>query len=44
MRRHLALFTALLAPAAIAQEGPRSERRSPEQVFRFLDKDKEILA
>src|SRR4051812_4877930 len=32
MRPHLVLFAALLAPAAVAQEAPPAERRSPEQV------------
>ncbi len=39
MRPRLVLFAALLGPAAVAQEGLPLERRSPEQVFRFLDKD-----
>src|SRR3954470_17822331 len=39
MRPHLVVLVVALAPAAVAQEGPPPERRSPEQVFRFLDRD-----
>ncbi|HEV7405263.1 MAG TPA: DUF1553 domain-containing protein [Chthoniobacteraceae bacterium] len=39
MYRHL-LLAAVLAATAIAQQSSPSARRSPEQIFEFLDKDK----
>jgi hypothetical protein len=39
MHRHL-LLAAALATAAFAQQSPAPARRSPEQIFEFLDKDK----
>lgn len=39
MHRYL-LLAAVLASAAFAQQSPAPVRRSPEQIFEFLDKDK----
>ena len=39
MHRHL-LLAAVLVTAAFAQQSPAPARRSPEQIFGFLDKDK----
>jgi len=39
MYRHL-LFAAVLAATAFAQDSAPPARRSPEQIFQFLDKDK----